>query len=70
MTKPKKVEYCEKCNKLTEYKILNEKYEIKFQNKIIKYNGKKAVCKHCNSEIFSEEVEKYNQNVFEKEVLG
>lgn len=66
----KKFEYCERCNKLREYEIKDEKYEIKFQNKLIKYDGKKAVCKYCNYEIFCEEVEEYNQNVFEKEALN
>lgn len=65
-----KLEYCEKCNSLKEYEILNKRYLIEFQNKIILYDGKIAVCKHCGTEVFCEEVEEYNQNVFEKEVLG
>lgn len=61
-----KVEYCERCNKLTKYEIQNKRYEIEFENKIIVYEGKIAVCKHCGTEVFCEEVEEYNQKAFEK----
>ena len=61
-----KLEYCEKCNALRRYEIQNKRYEIEFENKIIVYDGKVAVCKHCGTEVFCEEVEEYNQKVFEK----
>ena len=64
-----KLEYCEKCNCLREYEIKDEKYEIKFENKLVKYDGKKAVCKYCSYEVFSEEVEEYNQKAFERGVI-
>lgn len=66
----KKVEYCEKCNCLREYEIKDEKYEIEFENKLVKYDGKKAVCKCCNYEVFNEEVEEYNQKAFEKAYIA
>ena len=61
-----KLEYCERCNKLRRYEIQNKRFEIEFGNKIIVYEGKIAFCKHCGTEVFCEEVEKYNQKVFEK----
>ena len=63
-----KLEYCEKCNSLREYKVKNERYEIKFQHIIIKYNGRIAICRHCGTEVFCEEVEEYNQKAFERGV--
>lgn len=63
-----KLEYCEKCNALRRYEIQNKRYEIKFENKIIVYDGKVAVCKHCCTEIFCEDVEEYNQKEFERGV--
>ena len=66
MIKSKKVEYCEKCNKLKEYEIQNKRYEVELENKIIVYDGKIAVCKHCGTEVFCEKVEKFNQKAFER----
>lgn len=63
----KRLEYCEKCREEKEYVIINDvEFVIEYENKILKYIGKKAVCKVCGEEVFSEEVEEYNQLAFEK----
>lgn len=62
-----KKEYCEKCLKEKEYKIINNvEFEIEYEKKNVKYIGKKAICIDCGSELFSEEVEEFNQKAFEE----
>lgn len=59
--------YCGKCRCEQEYHIVeNVNYEMEYENILIKYVGKKAVCTHCGEELFVEEVEKYNQIAFEE----
>lgn len=59
--------YCEKCNKERNYVIIeNIEYEVNFENENIKYVGKKAICDCCQHEVFVDEVEAYNQQMFEK----
>ena len=51
--------YCGKCRCEQEYHIVeNVNYEMEYENILIKYVGKKAVCTHCGEELFAEEVEK------------
>ena len=59
--------YCGKCQCGQEYHIIeNVNYEMEYDNNLIKYVGKKAVCVQCGEELFVEEIEEYNQNAFEE----
>ena len=59
--------YCGKCQCEQEYHIIeNVNYEMEYENTLIKYVGKKAICLNCGEELFVEEVEEYNQKAFEE----
>lgn len=59
--------YCERCASKVNYVIIdNVEYEVNFENEIIKYVGKKAICESCQHEVFVEEIEAYNQQMFEE----
>lgn len=62
----KTMSYCDQCQKENNYKIINNiDYEIEYENKLIHYIGKKAICECCGNELFNEEVEAFNQKAFE-----
>ena len=58
--------YCERCRCKQEIEIVKEDYEINVYGKKINYIGKKAICSICGCEIFNDEVEEYNQIIFEE----
>lgn len=61
----KNINYCDICQNEAEYEIIDVNYEVEYENILVKYHGKKAICKDCGNEVFSEEVEEYNQKAFE-----
>lgn len=62
----KSISYCEKCNVEREYDVINGiEFEIESGSGLVKYIGRKAVCKCCGEELFVEEVEEFNQQAFE-----
>lgn len=59
-------EYCVCCGKEREYSIEDKQFKVINDNQEICYLGKTAKCKHCSSEILTDEIENYNQKEFEK----
>ena len=57
---------CIKCGWQIEYDIVDEVYTYKEDDLVVKYKGKKAICKKCNNELSVDEIDDYNQEQFEK----
>ena len=70
--KPVYKAYCEKCNTEVDCVICPETYDIEFYDELIEedieviFEGKKACCFRCGHEVIVEDIEKYNQEQFEK----
>ena len=57
---------CVECGNEAKYKVVKENYVYEEDGMEIEYEGKKAVCSKCESELLIDEIEDYNQKQFEK----
>jgi len=57
---------CVECGNEVKYKVVKENYVYEEDGMEIEYEGKKAVCSKCESELLIDEIEDYNQEQFEK----
>lgn len=57
---------CVECGNEVKYKVVKENYVYEEDGMEIEYEGKKAVCSKCKSELLIDEIEDYNQEQFEK----
>lgn len=57
---------CVECGNEVKYKVVKENYVYEEDGMEIEYEGKKAICSKCKSELLIDEIEDYNQEQFEK----
>lgn len=57
---------CVECGYEVKYKVVKENYVYEEDGMEIEYEGKKAICSKCKSELLIDEIEDYNQEQFEK----
>lgn len=52
--------YCDKCNKIVEYKTMITNKKRIVDNLIVEYEQKKDICRECNNEFYTEDSINYN----------
>ena len=60
---------CLYCKASCNYYVTEKLFVYEDESAKIEYIGKKALCKKCNTEVFVDEIENYNQKVFENEYI-
>ena len=58
-------DYCDKCQKYTEYKIVEKVVNRNVDNFNVEYVQRKNICIECNNEYFNEDVINFNVNSFD-----
>ena len=58
---------CMNCNDFCDYDVVEKDFIYEENGIKVKYVGKEAMCKKCHKELFIDEIEDYNQQIFEQE---
>ena len=61
-----KKEYCVNCNDYVNFIINEKRKKFNYQDILIEYVGKEAVCSLCGETVYNDDVLKYNQEKIEK----